>query len=234
MLEGEEHRNVLVVDDESQITRVLRTTLSAQGYSVRTAADGDEALEVMREWMPDLVITDLSMPNMAGLELCRRIRTKSKVPIIVLSVRGEEKTKVEALDAGADDYVTKPFGMNELIARVRAGIRRARSPLSDEAQQIKVGDFEIDVPARTVSVRGREIRLTPKEFDLLTYLARNPNKVTTHRALLVSVWGANSTEQPEYLRVFINHLRKKLEPEDGTKKYIITEPWVGYRFEPGD
>ena len=234
MLDGEEHRNILVVDDESQITRVLRTTLSAQGYSVRTAADGDEALEVMRNWMPDLVITDLSMPNMAGLELCRRIRTKSKIPIIVLSVRGEERTKVEALDAGADDYVTKPFGMNELVARVRAGLRRSKTPQSDEVHEIKVGDFEIDIPARTVSVRGREVRLTPKEFDLLTYLARNPNKVTTHRSLLVAVWGANSTEQPEYLRVFINHLRKKLEPDDGSKKYIITEPWVGYRFEPGD
>lgn len=234
MLDGEEHRNILVVDDESQITRVLRTTLSAQGYSVRTAADGDEALEVMRDWMPDLVITDLSMPNMAGLELCRRIRTKSKIPIIVLSVRGEEKTKVEALDAGADDYVTKPFGMNELVARVRAGLRRSKTLQSDEVHEIKLGDFEIDVPARTVCVRGRDVRLTPKEFDLLTYLARNPNKVTTHRALLVAVWGANSTEQPEYLRVFINHLRKKLEPDDGSKKYIITEPWVGYRFEPGD
>lgn len=234
MVDNAGRQNILVVDDESQITRVLRTTLSAQGYSVRTAADGDEALEVMREWMPDLVVTDLSMPNMPGLELCRRIRTKSKVPIIVLSVRGEEKTKVEALDAGADDYVTKPFSMNELLARVRAGLRRAKMPQSDEVSEIRVGDFSIDVAARAVTVRGRDVRLTPKEFELLTYLARNPNKVTTHRALLVAVWGVNSTEQTEYLRVFINHLRKKLEPEDGSIKYIVTEPWVGYRFEPGD
>jgi two-component system KDP operon response regulator KdpE len=234
MLDSASRQNILVVDDESQITRVLRTTLSAHGYAVRTAGDGDEALEVMREWAPDLVVTDLSMPNMAGLELCRRIRTKSKVPIIVLSVRGEEKTKVDALDAGADDYVTKPFSMNELLARVRAGLRRAKMPQSDEVHAIKVGDFSIDIEARTVTVRDREVRLTPKEFELLTYLARNPNRVTTHRALLVAVWGANSTEQPEYLRVFINHLRKKLEPEDDSIKYIVTEPWVGYRFEPGD
>ncbi len=181
-----------------------------------------------------MVVTDLSMPNLPGLELCRRIRMKSQVPIIVLSVRGEEKTKVAALDCGADDYVTKPFSMNELLARVRAGLRRATMPQSDEGAQIKVGDFEIDVAERSVKVRGHEVRLTPKEFELLTYLARHPNKVTTHRALLVAVWGANSSEQPEYLRVFINHLRKKLEPEDGSVKYIVTEPWVGYRFEPGE
>jgi two-component system KDP operon response regulator KdpE len=227
-------RSILVVDDEPQITRVLRTTLSAHGYAVRTAGDGDEALEIMREWSPDLVVTDLSMPNMPGLELCRRIRLKSQVPIIVLSVRGEEKTKVEALDVGADDYVTKPFSMNELLARVRAGLRRATMPQPEEANQVKVGDFSIDIANRTVTVRGRDVRLTPKEFELLSYFARRPNKVITHRALLIAVWGANSTEQPEYLRVFINHLRKKLEPEDGSVKYILTEPWVGYRFEPGE
>lgn len=224
----------MVVDDEPQITRVLRTTLSAQGYAVRTAGDGDEALEVMREWVPDLVVTDLSMPNMSGLELCRRIRSKSQVPIIVLSVRGEEKTKVEALDVGADDYVTKPFSMNELLARVRAGLRRASGPPQDEISEIRIGDFLIDLPARLVTVKGREVRLTPKEFDVLTYFAHHPNKVITHRALLSAVWGPNSTEQPEYARVFINHLRKKLEPEDGSVKYILTEPWVGYRFEPGE
>ena len=227
-------RNVLVVDDEPQITRVLKTALSAQGYSVRTATDGEAALDVMREWAPDLVVTDLAMPNMAGLELCRRIRTKSQIPIIVLSVRGEEKTKVEALDAGADDYVTKPFSITELLARIRAGLRRVSAPPVEETDQIQVGDFTIDVQQHTVTVRGREVRLTPKEFELLVYLARHPNRVTTHRALLVAVWGANSTEQPEYLRVFINHLRKKLEPEDGSRKYLVTEPWVGYRFEPGE
>jgi two-component system, OmpR family, KDP operon response regulator KdpE len=235
MTEAVNRRNILVVDDEAQITRVLRTTLSGHGYTVRTAGDGDEALEVMRGWAPDLVITDLSMPNMAGLELCRRIRGKSQVPIIVLSVRGEEKVKVEALDAGADDYVTKPFNMNELLARVRAGLRRSgMPPPAAEVSEISVGDFHIDLSTRIVHVRGRDVRLTPKEFDLLTYLANHPNKVITHRALLSAVWGANSTEQPEYLRVFINHLRKKLEPEDGSVKYILTEPWIGYRFEPGE
>ncbi len=229
-------RNILVVDDEPQITRVLRTTLASHGYNVRTAGDGDEALEVMREWAPDLVITDLSMPNMPGLELCRRIRAKSNVPVIVLSVRGEEKIKVEALDAGADDYVSKPFNMNELLARVRAGLRRTGMLADQEAdsKRIEIGDFQIDSDSRMVLVAGREVRLTPKEFDLLRYLATHPNKVITHRALLLAVWGSNSTEQPEYLRVFINHLRKKLEPEEGSLKYILTEPWVGYRFEPGD
>lgn len=228
-------RNILVVDDEPQITRVLRTTLAGQGYVVRTAGDGDEALEVMRSWSPDLVITDLSMPNMAGLELCQRIRAKSQLPIIVLSVRGEEKTKVDALDAGADDYVTKPFNMNELLARVRAGLRRAGMPAQPaDVNHIDVGDFHIDFSTRTVLVKHRDVHLTPKEFDLLTYFANHPNKVVTHRTLLSAVWGANSVEQPEYLRVFINHLRKKLEPEDQSAKYILTEPWVGYRFEPGD
>lgn len=228
-------RNILVVDDEVQITRVLRTNLSGQGFSVRTAGDGDEAVEVMRDWTPDLVITDLSMPNMSGLELCRRIRSKSQVPIIVLSVRGEEKVKVEALDAGADDYVTKPFSINELLARVRAGLRRSQmSSPSGDVGKIEVGDFHIDLSSRAVLVRDREIRLTPKEFDLLTYLAAHPGKVITHRALLAAVWGSNSVEQPEYLRVFVNHLRKKLEPEGSSAKYILTEPWIGYRFEPGE
>ncbi len=227
--------HILVVDDESQITRVLRTSLSGHGYLVRTAADGDEALEVMREWPPDLVITDLSMPNMGGLELCRRIRSKSAVPIIVLSVRGEEKPKVEALDAGADDYVTKPFNINELVARVRAGLRRASRPLQEEnANSIEAGDFRIDLLTRIVTVRGREVRLTPKEFDLLSYLAKNPGRVITHHTLLGAVWGGTSTQQPEYLHVFMNHLRKKLEPEDGSIHYIVSEKWVGYRFEPGD
>jgi len=227
-------RNVLVVDDEAQITRSLRTALSGNGYNVRTAGDGDEALEVMRGWTPDLVITDLSMPNMQGLELCSRIRTKSQVPIIVLSVRGEERAKVEALDAGADDYVTKPFNLNELLARVRAGLRRAGIAPQTETTEIKLGDFYVDLSRRQVTVRGNEVRLTPKEFDLLTYLLSHPGKVITHRTLLAAIWGGNSTEQPEYLRVFVNHLRKKLEPEDGSIHYIITEPWVGYRFEPGE
>jgi two-component system KDP operon response regulator KdpE len=175
------------------------------------------------------------MPNMSGLELCQRIRSKSSVPIIVLSVRGEERPKVQALDAGADDYVTKPFNMNELIARVRAGLRRAARPAQEEsASRIEAGDFQVDLNTRIVTVRGRDVKLTPKEFDLLIYLARNPGRVLTHRVLLSAVWGGNSTQQPEYLHVFINHLRKKLEPEDGSVHYITTEKWVGYRFEPSD
>ena len=235
MQDTSSRRNVLVVDDEPQITRVLRTTLSGHGFNVRTAGDGDEAIEVMRSWTPEIVVTDLSMPNMGGLELCKRIRAKSQVPIIVLSVRGEEKVKVEALDAGADDYVTKPFNMNELLARVRAGLRRAGMPApTEEVTRIDVGDFHIDLPTRVVTVKNREVRLTPKEYELLVYLANHPNKVITHRALLAAVWGGNSTDQPEYLLVFINHLRNKLEPEDGSVKYIVTEPWVGYRFDPGE
>lgn len=227
-------RNILVVDDEPQITRVLKTSLSSQGYSIRTASDGKQALQEMKSWVPDLVITDLRMPNMDGLELCRAIRTESRVPIIVLSVKGEETIKVESLDAGADDYVTKPFNMNELLARVRAALRRAAVPLEPETAVIKIGDFRIDIPSRKVEVKEEEVHLTPKEFDLLVYLARHPGKVITHHALLTAVWGSNSAQQPEYLRVFVGHLRKKLEPEEGTPRYIVTEPWVGYRFEPGD
>jgi len=227
-----DHRRILVVDDEPQITRVLRTTLSSQGYDLRVANDGETALEIIKDWTPDLVITDLSMPNMDGLELCRRVRDRSQVPIIVLSVKEEERTKVRALDLGADDYVTKPFNMKELLARVRANLRRAPAERT-VPDVIEMGDLRIDMQAHSVVVGGREVRLTPKEFDLLVHLARNANKVLTHRALLAAVWGPNSVEQPEYVRVFVNHLRKKLEV-DGARQYIVTEPWVGYRFEPGD
>jgi two-component system, OmpR family, KDP operon response regulator KdpE len=226
--------NILVVDDEAQITRVLKTTLSSQGYTTRTAADGNEALQTIKNWPPDLIITDLRMPNMDGLTLCRHIREQSQVPIIVLSVKGEERTKVEALDAGADDYVTKPFNINELLARVRAGLRRTAAAKQSESQLIEIGDFQIDVEKRTILVKGRDVHLTPKEFELMVYLARNPGKVITHRALLSAIWGANSVEQPEYLRVFVGHLRKKLEIDEHAAGYIVTEPWVGYRFEPGD
>jgi two-component system KDP operon response regulator KdpE len=227
-------RNILVVDDEPQITRVLKTTLSSQGYGIRTAADGQQALQEMKAWSPDLVITDLRMPNMDGLALCRAIRAESRVPIIVLSVKGEEAIKVESLDAGADDYVTKPFSVNELLARVRAALRRAAVPLEPEIPVIETGDFRIDIPAHKVEINKDEVHLTPKEFDLLVYLARHPGKVITHHALLTAVWGPNSAQQPEYLRVFVGHLRKKLEPNEGAPRYILTEPWVGYRFEPGD
>lgn len=227
-------RNILVVDDEPQITRVLKTTLSAQGYSTRAAGDGVQALDEMRSWSPDLIITDLKMPNMDGLELCRKVRAQTRIPIIVLSVKGEETVKVEALDAGADDYVTKPFSVNELLARVRAALRRTSAIEEAEAAVVAIGDFQIDVPGRRVEVRKREIHLTPKEFDVLVYLARHPDKVVTHRALLAAVWGPNSVEQTEYLRVCVGHLRKKIEPEESVPRYILTEPWVGYRFNPGE
>jgi two-component system KDP operon response regulator KdpE len=225
--------HILVVDDEPQITRVLRTSLSAQGYDIRVANSGEMALEIMKDWSPNMIITDLSMPSIDGIQLTRRVRAVSQVPILVLSVRDKEQQKVEALDAGADDYVTKPFGMNELLARVRANLRRV--PADGELETvIEVGDFRIDTEARKVLVRGREVRLTPKEFELLVYLARRPGKVVNHRTLLGAIWGGQSTEQVEYLRVFVGQLRKKLEPEASSPQYILTEPWVGYRFEPGE
>src|ERR1700680_2493419 len=225
--------HILVVDDESQITRVLRTSLSAQGYDIRIANSGEMALEIMKDWSPNLIITDLSMPSIDGIELCRRVRAVSQVPIVVLSVRDKEHQKVQALDAGADDYVTKPFGMNELLARVRANLRRVPAE-SDIDAVIEIGDFRIDTTAHKVTVRGSEVRLTPKEFDLLFFLARRPGKVVNHRTLLGAIWGGQSTEQVEYLRVFVGQLRKKLEPDASSPRYIVTEPWVGYRFEPGE
>jgi two-component system KDP operon response regulator KdpE len=225
-------RKILVVDDEPQIGRVLRTSLSSRGYDVRVASDGESAMDVFSAWSPDLVITDLSMPNVTGVELCRRLREHSQVPIIVLSVKGEEHTKIEALDSGADDYVTKPFSINELLARIRAGLRRTVPEKDAEPPEIiSIGDFFIDRQKRIVTVRGKEVRLTPKEFDLLVCMASRPGQVLRHRALLNDVWGGQSVEQPEYLRVFINQLRKKIEPED-TPRYILTEPWIGYRFQP--
>jgi len=222
-------QRILVVDDETQITRVLRAALSAQRYDVRTANDPQEALRLFEEWAPDLVVTDLMMPDISGVDLCRAIRQKSRTPILVLSVRDQERAKVEALDAGADDYVTKPFSIQELLARVRAHLRRAPERVTDSA--IDAGDFHIDPAAHTVTVLGRAVHLTPREFDLLLLLARNPGKVLTHRALLTAVWGAQSAQQPEYLRVFVGQLRKKLQGEV-PKEYIQTEPWVGYRFLP--
>lgn len=219
---------ILVIDDEAQITRVLRAALSAQGYDVRTANDPEEGLRLFRDWPPDLVITDLMMPTMSGVEVCRLIRSQGSTPVLVLSVREHERSKVEALDAGADDYVTKPFSIQELLARVRAHLRRAPERTT---APIEAGDFVIDTQAHTVTVQGKPVHLTPKEFDLLLHLARNAGKVMTHRALLTAVWGAQSAHQPEYLRVFVGQLRKKLEGETG-RQYIETEPWVGYRFVP--
>ena len=230
-----EKQRILIVDDEPQITRVLRRSLTTHGYDVRSAADGESALETLTDWPPDLVVTDLSMPDMNGLELCKRLRTISKIPIIVLSVRGEEQTKVEALDAGADDYVTKPFGMDELLARIRAALRRAPEQLPDDpaTTMLEEGDFRIDLETRGVTVQTREVHLTPKEYDLLVYLIRHPGKVLTHRTLLAAIWGGNYVEQTEYLRVFVGQLRKKIEPDPSSPRYILTEPWIGYRFDPG-
>lgn len=225
-----EPKRILVVDDEPQITRVLRRSLGAHRYDVRTAADGESALDTFRDFHPDLVITDLSMPEMSGIELCRKLRSISQIPIIVLSLKGEEKTKVDALDAGADDYITKPFGMDELLARVRAGLRRA--PAEKEESRFEVGKFSIDDETHQALVDGKEVHLTPKEFELLLYLIKNHGKVLTHRALLSAVWGGNFTEQTEYLCVFLGNLRKKIKPNPAKPRYILTEPWVGYRFDP--
>jgi len=195
---------------------------------VRTANEPEEGLRVFKEWPPDMVITDLMMPGISGVEVCREIRSKGQTPVLVLSVREHERSKIEAFDAGADDYVTKPFGIQELLARVRAHLRRAPERTTSA---IEAGNFVIDTDAHSVSVQGKFIHLTPKEFDLLFHLARNAGKVMTHRALLTAVWGAQSAHQPEYLRVFVGQLRKKLEAETG-RQYIQTEPWVGYRFSP--
>lgn len=219
---------ILVIDDEPQITRVLRTSLAAQAFDVRTANDPEEGLRTFKEWTPDLVITDLMMPGLSGVEVCRAIRLHSAIPILVLSVRDHERSKVEALDAGADDYVTKPFNTQELLARVRAHLRRAPERTTSA---IEAGDFVVDSAAHAITVLGKAVHLTPKEFDLLLHLARHAGKVITHRALLTAVWGAQSAHQPEYLRVFVGQVRKKLEAETG-KQYIQTEPWVGYRFIP--
>ena len=223
---------ILVVDDEPQLTRVLRTGLKSRGYDVRAAADGLAGFEAFNDWHPDLVITDLAMPNVDGLELCRRLRAVSQVPIIVLSAKGEEKTKVEALDLGADDFVTKPFGIDELLARVRASLRRAHAPQMNEATptMLDSGDFHVDLETREITVRGKPIHLTPKEFDLLVYFIKHSGKVLTHRTLLAALWGGNYVEQNEYLRVFVGNLRKKIEPDAATPRYILTEPWIGYRF----
>ena len=227
---------ILVVDDEPQLTRVLRTGLKSRGYDVLAAEDGEGGFRLFQEWKPDLIIADLAMPNMDGLELCRRIRAISQVPIIILSAKDEERIKVEALDIGADDFVTKPFGIDELLARMRAALRRSQSQPTTQAEQtsIEVGDFHVNLETRNVSVSGREIHLTPKEFDLLVYFIKHAGKVLTHRTLLAAVWGGDYVEQDQYLRVFVGNLRKKLESSPASPRYILTEPWVGYRFSPSE
>ena len=223
-------KRILVVDDERQITRMLRASLQSSGYEVLTAVNGVEALEKYQSGRPDLIITDLAMPEMNGLELTQAVRRLDQTPIIVLSVRNTDTMKVQALDEGADDYLTKPFSMPELLARIRAQLRRT---VTQESQptRIEVGDFVVDSDAHTVSVRGRALHLTPKEFELMLLFARSPGRVLTHKVLLRAIWGPAGDDQPEYLRVLIAGLRKKIERNDGPN-YILSEPWIGYRFQP--
>ena len=219
----------MIVDDDPQIRRVLRTALVAQGYEVVDARNGEEALERLRDEKIDLAILDMNMPGMGGLETCRTIRSTSDMSIIMLTVRDAEPDKVEALDAGADDYMTKPFSSPELLARIRAALRRSPQASSD-IQVLRLDDLEINFNSRRVVVENREARLTPKEFDLLQYLVTHPNVSIPHTRLLQSVWGPDYGGEVEYLRVFVNQLRKKIEKTPSNPKYLITEPWVGYRF----
>jgi len=224
---------ILVVDDEPQIRRVLRTTLTSHGYTVFEAKNGEDAFESVRTHRPDLILLDVNMPDMSGLEVCREIRHSSEVPIIMLTVRNSEQDKVQALDAGADDYVVKPFGSEELMARIRAALRRA-SP-TESLDPFVSSDLSIDFEKRAVTVKGKPVRLTPKEFELLRQLVANEGKAIPHRRLLQAVWGPDYGDETEYLRVFINQLRKKIEPDPAHPRYIHTEPWIGYRFEaPGE
>ncbi len=223
---------ILVVDDEPQITRVLRTSLASNGHEVTVAQDGIEALELFLKVRPELVITDLTMPGMDGIELTRAIRERAETPVIVLSVRSQDAAKVAALDEGADDYITKPFSIQELLARVRVQMRRiAAAAGGGQESVIELGDFHIDVERHQVMVAGTEVHLTPKEFDLLLYFARNAERVLTHKTLLRAVWGVAGLDQPEYLRVLVAQLRRKVEP-GSEPRYILSEPWVGYRLSP--
>jgi len=221
---------ILIVDDEPQIRRVMLTTLTSHGYTVVEAASGEEALEKLRAERPDLIILDVNMPGISGLETCAEIRTSSDVPIIMLTIRNSERDKVQALDAGADDYVVKPFGVQELMARIRAALRR--SAPGDAAPPFLTDDLQIDFEKRVVIVKNNPVRLTPKEFELLRHLVANQGKTLGHRRLLQAVWGPDYGEETEYLRVFINQLRKKIEPDPRKPRYIHTEPWVGYKFNP--
>jgi len=223
--------HILVVDDEPQIRRVMRTTLVAQGYEVSDARTGDDALALIRSEKYDLVLLDVNMPGISGIQTCREIRLGSDLPIIMVTVRSAERDKVQALDAGADGYLTKPFSVAELLARIRAALRRTSFPAGIEDKVLKLGNIEIDFEARRVIVQNEQIRLTTKEFDLLFYLAAHPNKTITHRELLQAVWGPDYGGEQEYLRVFVNRLRKKIEATPSSPKYLLTEPWVGYRLE---
>jgi two-component system KDP operon response regulator KdpE len=221
---------ILVVDDDPQLRRLMRTTLVAQGFEVNEARSSHETLERARAGKYDLVILDVNMPGVDGIETCREVRASSDVPIIMLTVRTSEKDKTEAFEAGADDYVTKPFSMPELLARVRASLRRRAVPLEFQRRRLRLGDIEIDFEAREIKGRKQQERLTPKEFDLLSYLASHANRVVTHRELLQEVWGSETGGEKEYLRVFINRLRKKIERAPDDPKYLLTEHWLGYRL----
>ena len=218
------------MDDEPQIRRVLRTTLSFRGYEITEAATGEEAVELARKLKPDLILLDVNLPGISGIETCKEIRRGSETPIIMLTVRNAERDKVVALDAGADDYVTKPFGIEEVLARVRASLRRHSAAEAVPPFQSK--DFTVDFELRRVSVGGEEVHLAPKEFEVLRELIANQGKPVSHRRLLQAVWGPEYGEETENLRVVINQLRKKIEKDHSQPKYILTEPWVGYRFQP--
>lgn len=220
---------ILIIDDEPQIRRTMRTTLASHGYTVVEALSGEEALEKLREERCDLILLDVNLPGVSGLETCREIRRGSEVPIIMLTVRNSERDKVMALDAGADDYVVKPFGVEELMARIRAALRRTAADETTPA--FTSSELSIDFEKRVVLVQGNSVRLTPKEFELLRQLVAHQGKALPHRRLLQSVWGPDYGDETEYLRVFINQLRKKIEPDPAHPRYIHTEPWVGYRFE---
>jgi len=219
---------ILIVDDEPNILGTVAPLLRARGYEVYTAMDGRSAMEAVDRDKPDLIVLDLGLPDIDGVDVCRNIREVVSTPIVVLSARGAEGDKVRALDVGADDYVTKPFGAEELLARIRAALRRSDAPPSSEP--IVRGGLVIDRERFRVVRDGNEVRLTPKEFELLTYLAQYPGRVLTHRTILRAIWGSNAVDQPEHLRVLVGALRKKIEVNPSSPRYILTEPWVGYRF----
>ena len=224
---------ILLVDDEVAIQRAVGPLLRSRGYEVDVAGSGVEALSLFENRTPDLIVLDLGLPDLEGTEVCRRIRAQSQVPIIVLSARSAERDKVNALDLGADDYVTKPFGPEELLARIRVALRRVGSEETADSGVFRAGDLTIDYDRRRVLRDDTEIRLTPKEFELLSLLVRNHDRVLTHRAILKAVWGPNAVEQPEHLWTLVAQLRKKIEPDPGAPKYLVSEPWVGYRFVTG-
>jgi two-component system KDP operon response regulator KdpE len=225
------HSRILVIDDAPELRRALRTTLSALGFVVADAPTGEAGLELLRTEKFDLILLDINLPGISGLETCRAIRARSDVSILMLTVRDRSTDKIEALDAGADGYVTKPFDVNELLARIRATLRRAPVSALRESQVLRLDDIEINFRERQVRANGRDVRLTPKELDLLHYFVTHPNAVLTHDRILQAVWGPDYGSEVEYLRVFVNQLRKKLEPDPARPRYILTEPWLGYRFD---